>query len=59
MGLNVEWAYPEFFGEDFILHLGGMHILMSYVGAVGVDGWKWAGEANESCLWRCNENAHW
>ena len=22
-------------------------------------GWKWAGRANESCLWGCNENAHW
>ena len=25
----------------------------------GSDGCKWAGRANESCLWGCNENAHW
>ena len=36
VGLNLQWAYPELFGEDFILHLGGMHFLMSYIGAVGV-----------------------
>ncbi len=36
MGLIVEWAYPERFGEDFILRLEGMHFLMSYVGTVGV-----------------------
>ena len=36
VGLNVQWAFPELFGEDFILCLGGMHLLMSYVGAVGV-----------------------
>ena len=37
VGLTVQWAYPELFGEDFfILCLGGMHFLMSYVGAVGV-----------------------
>ena len=36
VGLNVQWDYPELFGEDFILRLGGMHFLMSYVGAVGV-----------------------
>ena len=29
-------AYPELFGEDFILRLEGMHIWMSHVGAVGV-----------------------
>ena len=28
--------FPELFGEDFILRLGGMHFLMSYVGAVRV-----------------------
>ncbi len=36
VGLNVKWADPELFGENFILRLGGMHFLMSYVGAVGV-----------------------
>ena len=30
VGLNVQW------GEEFIFRLGGMHFLMSYVGAVGV-----------------------
>ena len=36
VGLNVQWAYPELFGENFILRLGGMHFLMSYVGTVGI-----------------------
>ena len=36
VGLHVQWASPELFGEDFILRLGGMHFLMSFVGAVGV-----------------------
>ena len=36
VGLNVQWDHPEHFGEDFILHLGGMHFVISYVGAVGV-----------------------
>ncbi len=36
VGLNVKWADPELFGENFILRLEGMHFLMSYVGAVGV-----------------------
>ena len=31
VGLNVQWDYPELFGDDFILRLGGMHFLMSYV----------------------------
>ena len=30
------WANPELFDENFLLRLGGMHFLMSYVGAVGV-----------------------
>ena len=32
--LNVLWAYPEQF-QNFIPRLGGMHMLMSFVGAVG------------------------
>ena len=36
MGLQVQWAYPEHFGEDFILRLEGMELLISHVGAVGV-----------------------
>lgn len=35
VGLQVQWAYPEVFGKDFILRLGGMHFLMSFVGAIG------------------------
>ena len=31
-----QWAYSERFGEGFILHLGGIHFLISYVGVVGV-----------------------
>ena len=59
VGINVQWAYPELFGEDFILHLGGMRFLMSYVGAVGV---LMAGSGLEElmkALWGCYENAHW
>ena len=36
VGLQEHWAYPEHFSEDFILRLGGMHFLMSYIGAAGV-----------------------
>ena len=36
VGLIVQWAYPELFGEDFILCLGGMHFLMNCVGSAGV-----------------------
>ena len=32
--VNVLWAFPEQF-QNFIPHLGGMHMLMSFVGAVG------------------------
>ena len=44
VGLIVQWAYRELFGEDFILRLGVMHFLMNYVCPVGVlmleVGWK-------------------
>ena len=36
VGLNVQWANPDLFDENFILCIGGMQFLMSYVGAVGV-----------------------
>ena len=52
-------AYPELFDEDFILRLGGMHFVMSYVGAVGIVMVGSGMEANESCLWGCNEKANW
>ena len=32
--VNALWAYPEQF-ENFIPRLGGMHMLMSFVGTVG------------------------
>ena len=32
--INVLWAYPEMF-TNFIPRLGGMHLLMSFVGSVG------------------------
>ena len=35
-GSQFTVAYPELFDEDFILRLGGMHFVMSYVGAVEV-----------------------
>ena len=33
--LNVIWMHPDMF-SDFIPRLGGMHMIMSYVGCVGV-----------------------
>jgi hypothetical protein len=33
--LNVQWVYPNLFGDDFISRLGGMHFLMSFIGAIG------------------------
>ena len=36
VGLNVQWANPELFDENFILRLGRMHFLMRYIGAMGV-----------------------
>ena len=35
VALNVQWIYPQLFGDDFINRLGGMHFLMSFVGAIG------------------------
>lgn len=35
VALNVQWVYPSLFGEDFINRVGGIHFLMSFVGAVG------------------------
>ena len=32
--INVIWVYPDLF-KDFVPHLGGMHTLMSFIGAVG------------------------
>ena len=32
--VDVKWAYPEIF-KNFIPRLGGMHMLMSFVGSVG------------------------
>ena len=34
VAVNVVWMYPEF-SDDFVLGLGGMHTLMSFVGSVG------------------------
>ena len=34
VALEVKWAYPRRF-ENVILRLGGMHTLMSFIGAVG------------------------
>jgi len=35
VGLFVQWVYPDIFDDQFILRLGGMHFLMSFVGAIG------------------------
>ena len=32
--MDVQWAHPDLF-PNLILRLGGMHMLMSFVGAVG------------------------
>ena len=34
VAVNVVWMYPEL-SDDFVLRLGGMHTLMSFVGSVG------------------------
>ena len=34
MTINVIWVYPDLF-KDFVQRLGGMHTLMSFIGAVG------------------------
>lgn len=34
--VEIQWALPEVFPHSsFIVRLGGMHMLMSYIGAVG------------------------
>ena len=35
MAVNVVWVYPEL-SDYFVLRLGGMHALLSFVGSVGV-----------------------
>ena len=34
VAVNVTWVYPHLF-RNFVVRLGGMHFLMSFVGAVG------------------------
>ena len=34
VAVNILWAYPEQY-DDFILRLGRMHLLMSFIGSVG------------------------
>ena len=34
VAVNVVWLYPEL-SDDFVLRLGGIHALMSFVGSVG------------------------
>jgi len=33
VAVDVQWTYPDLF-PNLILRLGGMHILMSFVGAI-------------------------
>ena len=35
VAVNVVWVYPELSDDFFVLRLGGMHTLMSFVGSVG------------------------
>ena len=35
IAVNITWAYPERF-TNFILHLGGMHFLMNFIGCIGI-----------------------
>ena len=35
VGLFVQWVYPDIFDDQFVLRLGGMHFLMSFVGTIG------------------------
>ena len=48
VAVEVKWAYPNEFA-DVIIRLGGMHMLMSSVGAVGTPV-----ERTESC--KCKQN---
>lgn len=35
IAVHILWENPEMFGGNFYLRLGGMHLLMSYVGSIG------------------------
>lgn len=35
IAVEVLWSLPELFPKNFIIRLGGMHLLMSFIGAVG------------------------
>ena len=35
MAVEIQWSLPELFPPNFIIRLGGMHLLTSFMGAVG------------------------
>ena len=52
--VNVLWVHPEMF-PNFIPRLGGMHLLMSFVGCVGI---LITGTGLEKCLSLHLEECH-
>ena len=35
IAVEIQWSLPELFPPNFIIRLGGMHLLTSFMGAVG------------------------
>ena len=52
---------PELLDKNFILCLGGMHFLMSYVDAAvgGLMAGSGLEEVMKAAFWGCNKNANW
>ena len=51
VSLEVQWAHPDLF-PNLIPRLGGMHMLMSFVGAIGTLMAEWPGTNFGVCIWR-------
>ena len=56
VAVHVLWVYPDKF-PNFIPSLGGMHTLMSFIGAVGPHVQQWLGRNLAICLRRSPKNA--
>ena len=35
LAVEVSWVYPRMFDSQFGIRLGGMHLLMDYIGSIG------------------------
>ncbi|KAJ8021891.1 hypothetical protein HOLleu_39220 [Holothuria leucospilota] len=60
IALHVLWANETRF-QNFYLRLGGMHLLMSYLGCIGtlMADTGIAEILTECCFWGCTEDAQW